>query len=115
MGSDVSSRNYEFAGVKGRMKAFGYVNMMKYASLKDDGIRLCEQNWIYQQDHAPIHTARSTSKFFDDEVNPLLSWPACSPDLNVIENLFGYLVRIVYENKKQYDSINDLTTAIFDA
>ena len=101
--------------VKGRMNALGYVNMMKNASLKDEGTRLCGQNWMYQQDNAPIHTARSTNKFTEDEEIPLLNWPACSPDLNVLENLWVYLVRIIYENGKQYNSINDLTTAIFDA
>ena len=105
----------ELQVVKGRMNAIGYVNMLKSASLKDEGTRLCGENWVFQQDNAPIHTAGSTKKFFEDEGIQILAWPACSPDLNVIENVWGYLVRLVYENGKQYESINDLTTAIFDS
>jgi len=114
-GAMSSSGTIALQVVKGRMNASGYVNMLQNASLKDEGIRLCGVNWVYQQDNAPIHTARSTRKFFEDEGISVLPWPACSPDLNVIENLWGHLVRRVYENGKQYDSINDLTKAIFDA
>lgn len=101
--------------VKGKMNASDYVCMMKNASLRDNGIRLCGKNWIYQQDNAPIHNACSTKKFFEDEGIRVLSWPACSPDLNIIENVWGYLVRLVYINGRQYDSINSLKKAIFDA
>lgn len=35
-----------------------------------------------------------------------------SPDLNAIENLWGILARKVYENGRQYFSVNELENAI---
>ena len=73
--------------IQGRMNAKGYIKMMREASLKSEGIRLAGQNWIFQQDNAPIHRANITKEFFAKENINLMPWPACSPDLNVIENL----------------------------
>ena len=45
----------------------------------------------------------------------LFDWPALSPDLNPIENLWGILARSVYEKGLQFNSVEDLKTAISDA
>jgi len=42
----------------------------------------------------------------------VLDWPACSPDLNPIENLWGLLVRDIYANNKQYTKVDELKQAI---
>ncbi len=44
----------------------------------------------------------------------VLEWPAKSPDLNPIENLWGIMVRTVYPNGKQYNNVHDLEVAIMD-
>ena len=45
----------------------------------------------------------------------LLDHPACSPDLNRIENLCGLIVEIFYEECRQYSAISELINAILDA
>jgi transposase len=41
-----------------------------------------------------------------------LDWPACSPDLNPTENIWGQLVRTIYAENKQYRTIDELKIAI---
>ena len=70
-------------------------------------------NWaIFQQDNAPIHVSRHSKAFLSDKNIVLMDWPALSPDLNHIENLWGIVARQVYGQGKQYDSKVSLTGAI---
>lgn len=68
--------------------------------------------FICQQDNAPIHTARIVKSWINSQNVQLIEWPPYSPDLNIIENVWGWLARKVYENGRQFESKEDLTTAI---
>jgi transposase len=67
---------------------------------------------ILQQDNASIHAARYTKAFLDDNGIEVLPWPAKSPDLNIIENVWGLLARRVYANGRQFDKPADLIKQI---
>jgi len=45
----------------------------------------------------------------------VLPWPPLSPDLNPIENLWGYLSQKVYEGGKSYQSSQELWEALVKA
>lgn len=67
---------------------------------------------VFQQDNASIHVSKQSKAWFVEKNIPLLDWPACSPDCNPIENLWGILARMVYANGRQFDSISSLKAAI---
>ena len=73
-------------------------------------------NSIYfQQDNARIHTSHSSRAWLEENAINVLDWPACSPDLNPIENLWGIISRKVYAEGKHFGSIPDLEFAIIQA
>uniref|UniRef100_A0A3B3Y921 Tc1-like transposase DDE domain-containing protein n=1 Tax=Poecilia mexicana TaxID=48701 RepID=A0A3B3Y921_9TELE len=44
----------------------------------------------------------------------LLDHPACSPHLNPIENIWGWMARKVYKNGHQFQTVDALREAIFN-
>jgi predicted transcriptional regulator len=66
------------------------------------------KNAIFQQDGASIHRSMRTSEWLKSKKINVLSWPANSPDLNPMENLWALLVRKLYDNSRQFQNIKDL-------
>ncbi len=56
---------------------------------------------FFQQDLAPVHTAKGTKSWFNDHGVTVIDWPANSPDLNPKENIWGIVKRKMRHQTQQ--------------
>jgi hypothetical protein len=68
--------------------------------------------WVFQHDHAAVHTARLFSSWLEEENIDVLERPSVSPDLNILENVWGWFFRQLYGNGQQYHNVGQLTNVI---
>ena len=101
----------ELAFINGRLNSEGYQQVLEnfLLPLMD---RWPDEEFIFQQDNAAIHVSNSTRQWFVDSQIDTIAWPARSPDLNPIENLWSILVRDVYADCRQYNNVKELKIAI---
>lgn len=97
--------------LSGRQKHTDYINVLD-SELLPYGSELGGEEWIYQQDGASIHTAKGVKNWFAANNVRVLPWPAKSPDLNIVENIWAMLVRQVYDGGKQFESLSELREAL---
>ncbi|KAG6616947.1 Transposase [Phytophthora cinnamomi] len=74
--------------------------------------RVYGRECVFQQDNASIHTSWATKEFLKEENVDVMDWPAKSPDLNPIENIWGVLARAVYAHGRQFQTREDLIETI---
>jgi len=101
-------------------KITGTMNSEKYQNVLETTLlpifqEISGQAFFLQQDNAPIHVSHSTRQWLQDRNVETLDWPKYSPDLNIIENVWGFITRKVYTDGKQYSNCNDLENAVYDA
>lgn len=79
--------------IKGRLNSEGYISILEnyqiFQSLTDF---YGEKNFYFEQDGAPAHRSKKTLNFIQNQnINVIENWPANSPDLSCIEQVWSIL------------------------
>ena len=98
----------------------GNINAEKYQEILDENLwpeiarHFPAGNYIFQQDNALVHTARSTQEYLHRYDVTCMSWPAQSQDLNIIENMWLLLKRKLQTRVGRIESKEDRFREIQD-
>ncbi len=96
--------------LKSTVNAAFYQEILEHFMLPSADKLYGDADFIFQQDLAPAHTAKGTKSWFNDHGVTVLDWPANSPDLNPIENLWGIVKRKMRDTRP--NNADDLKAAI---
>ncbi len=79
--------------IKSKFNPAVYQEILEHFMLSSADKLYGDADFLFQQDSAPAHTVKGTKSWFNDHGVTLLDWPANSPDLKPIENLWDIFKR----------------------
>ena len=85
----------------------------KYTDMLNKSLRpFMKRGLTFMHDGVSIHRSDETKNWLKDNKIPVLEWPAISPDLNPIENVWVMLTRAVFTNGRQFKTKKELKAEV---
>lgn len=100
--------SYRF--IDGAFNSDKYIEILKTCTVPIIKLNMGDV-FYFQEDNSPVHSAKVIQTFFKSSNISVLKWPARSPDLNIIEDVWKLLSDMVYDGP-QYQNKQDLKDSI---
>lgn len=110
-----------FHGIGTFTPVIGNIDSRKYIDILDEHLwpvlarHFPNDDYIFMDDNAPVHRARNVKTFKENNNIHDTEWPAQSPDLNLIENIWLHLKRTLQHQSLNLTTQEDLVNAIRQA
>ena len=79
-----------------------------------DDLGLKREQIVFQQDNDPKHTSKLVKQYLSEQSYEVMAWPAQSPDLNPIENMWSLLKRKLNDYETAPKGMNELYERVVD-
>ena len=96
----------------------GNINSAKYIDILDKNLRPVVvwyfegEEYLFTDDNSPVHRAQTADNYKDQNEVTSVEWPAQSPDLNIIGNIWLYMKRELQKSVVNIATKNDLLREI---
>lgn len=100
--------------LEGRFNAEHYVSVLEDIMLPSVGQIYPNNSFVFQHDNCPVHTANAVREWFRRNNIEVLPWPAYSPDINPVENVWGLIVKEIYKRNFRPNNSDELWEVIHE-